>query len=207
MAEWLLGVLVVIGVLIVVKMIHAFSILSVFPITQGAMFTSTARVKIRTFLDDVPMHPGDLLVDIGCGDGRVLREARKRYGVRGLGFEVNPLAYVLARVKSLGAGGVEIRWGNFWKADLRDAAVVFCYLFPDVMRRLSEKLKAELRPGATVVSCNFPLPGWSPSRVLRAASSLHNDPIYIYRIPESLPGRLPDGVKPKPRGPGAPSRE
>jgi SAM-dependent methyltransferase len=190
MPLWLIVTFLVIGGLIVVKMLHALAVISVFSVTQGAMFTSTARVKIRTVLDAVPMEPSDLFVDLGCGDGRALRETQRRYGVRCLGFEINPLAYVLARVLCLGSGNIRILWRNFWKADLRDADVVFCYLFPDVMKRLAGKLESELRPGARVVSCNFPLPGWKPLQVLHAASTLHNDPIYIYRIPESIPGRL-----------------
>ena len=188
MPLWLIIIFLVIGGLIFVKMLHAIAVVSVFPITQGAMFTSTARVMIRTMLDAVPMKPSDFFVDLGCGDGRTLRETRKRYGVRCLGFEINPLAYVLARVLCMGSGDIRIRWRNFWKADLRDADVVFCYLFPDVMKRLAEKLESELRPGTRVISCNFPLPGWQPLEVLHAASALHNDPIYIYRIPATYGG-------------------
>lgn len=171
------------GILIVCKLLFAFSLVSVFPITQGAMFHPSARVRVRTFLDHVPMKAGDLLVDIGCGDGRVLREAKLRYGVRALGFEVNPLAYALARLRTIGIEGIEVRLTNFWNVNIGDADVVFCYLFPDVMGRLAQKLLRELRPGTRVISCNFPLPGWRHRELLYPKSSLHADPIYIYQIP------------------------
>jgi SAM-dependent methyltransferase len=183
MPAWLFAIMLIAGILIVVKMVHAMAVVAVFPVTQGAMFTSTARIKIRTFLDAVPMKETDFLLDVGCGDGRVLREAVRRYGVRCLGFEINPVAYVMARILCMGSDHIRIRWGNFWKADLHEADVVFCYLFPDVMVRLADKLASELRPGARVVSCNFPLPGWQPATVLHAPSALHNDPIYVYRVP------------------------
>lgn len=186
MPTWVFIALMIIGGLIAVKLLFAASIVTVFPVTRGAMFHPSAAVRVKTFLDGVPMKPGDLLVDIGCGDGRVLRGATRRYGVRALGFEVNPLAYLLARLRTLGAKGVEIRYSNFWKADLREADVVFCYLFPDVMKRVAGKLEAELRPGTRVCSCNFPLPDWQPLKVLRPDSSLHGDPIYIYRLPGAL---------------------
>jgi SAM-dependent methyltransferase len=147
------------------------------------MFHPSARVRVRTFLDHVPMKAGDLLVDIGCGDGRVLREAKRRYGVRALGFEVNPLAYILARLRTIGMQGIEVRLRNFWNVNVGDADVVFCYLFPDVMGRLAHKLERELRPGTRVVSCNFPLPGWRHSELFYPESSLHADPIYLYRFP------------------------
>ncbi len=188
MPTWLVITFAVIGSLVVLKVLHAAAIVAVHPITQGAMYTSTARVKIRRALDAVDMKPEDLLIDVGCGDGRVLREAAKRYGVIGRGYEINPIAYLKARLLTFGRRGVEIRYRNFWNADLRGASIVSCSLFPDVMRRLGEKLSMELTAGARVISFNFPIPGWKPQSTLRASSKLHNDPIYVYRIPDSLPG-------------------
>ena len=183
MPTWIIILLTVMGIVIICKLLFAFSLVSVFPITQGAMFHPSARVRVRTALNHVPMKAGDLLVDIGCGDGRVLREANRRYGVRALGFEVNPLAYALARLGAIGMEGIEVRLTNFWNVDIGDADVVFCYLFPDVMDRLARKLLRELRPGTLVISCNFPLPGWRHRELLYPESSLHADPIYLYQIP------------------------
>jgi SAM-dependent methyltransferase len=169
------------GGLFALKILYVLCTAAVLPLTRGALYVSTSRTRIFACLDAVPMRPGQLLVDIGCGDGRVLRWARKRYGVRTLGYELNPLAYLKARALCLGRRGIEIRRRNFWKVDLSHADVIFCYLFPDVMQALSSKLKAELKPGTVVVSCNFVLPGFMPEQVLRPGSSLHSDPIYIYR--------------------------
>ncbi len=183
---WILAVLGLLCGLFAIKLLYAFATLSVHPITQGAMFVPTANIRVKTFLDAVSMNADELLVDIGCGDGRVLRAARRRYGVTALGFEINVLAYVIARILNLGIEGVRVRWENFWKVDLGDANVVFCYLFPDVMERLAKKLDKELRPGTRVASCNFPLPGWKPLEVLFPDSSLHGDPIFIYLIGSHL---------------------
>ncbi len=179
---WILATLILMCGLFAIKLIYVLATVSAHPVTQGAMFVPTANIRVKTFLDAVPMSRDTLLVDIGCGDGRVLRAARVRYGVRGLGFEVNFLAYLIAKIRCLGIEGIRIRWGNFWKVDLGDANVVFCYLFPDVMERLAKKLDAELHPEARVISCNFAIPGWKPLEVLSPDSSLHNDPIYVYHI-------------------------
>ncbi len=187
MPTWLVVVFTILGGAAALKILHALAIVVVHPITQGAMYTSTGRVKIRKALDAVTMKPGELLVDIGCGDGRVLRAARKRYGVSCLGFEINPIAFTKAKLLTMGRKGLEVRCRNFWKADLGKADIVSCYLFPDVMRRLGVKLGKELASGARVISFNFPIPGWKHEAVLRADSRLHNDPIYIYTIPDSLP--------------------
>lgn len=170
-------------ILILTKLLMVGSILAAFPITQGAMFHPTASVRIKTVLDVVPMSKDEFFVDLGCGDGRVLVGAAKRYGVCALGYEVNPLAYALAKVKTIGNKKVKVKFGNFWQKNLGDADVVFCYLFPDVMGKLAEKLSQELRPGTRVISCNFPLPGWKEEQVLYPPSARHGDPIYVYRFP------------------------
>jgi len=191
MPSWLIIFLILAGTLFILKLLYVLAFGWTLPVTRGALFVSTASVRIKTFLNAVPMETGELLVDIGCGDGRVLRAAHRRYGVKAIGFEVNPLAYLTARVLGLRTPGIRIKRGNFWPEDLGDADVVFCYLFPDVMERLAGKLEKELRPGTRVISCNFPLPGWRADRVLRPDSTRHNDPIYLYRIPNAKPKQRP----------------
>ncbi len=182
MAAWIWIFIILAGGLFCLKIIYALSIALVLPITRGALYVSTSRAKIAAFINAVPMKADQMLVDLGCGDGRVLREAHKRYGVRTVGYEINPLAYLKARLFSIGLNKIKIRRQNFWKADLSEADVVFCYLYPDVMKRLAAKLFAGLKPGAIVVSSNFTLPGCVPCRILRLESSRHNDPMYIYQL-------------------------
>ena len=182
MATWIWIFIVLAGSLFALKIIYSLSIALVLPVTQGALYVSTSRAKIAAFIDAVPMKADQMLIDLGCGDGRVLREAQKRYGVRAIGYEINPLAYLKARLFSFGPNKIKIRRRNFWQADLSEADVVFCYLYPDVMKRLAHKLAKGLKPGAVVVSSNFSLPGFVPSRVLKLERSLHNDPMYIYHL-------------------------
>ncbi len=170
------------GLLFVIKVLYGISIALVLPVTQGALYVSTAKARVLAFLDAVAPEPGQLLVDLGCGDGRVLRCASRRYRVQARGYELNPLAYLKARLLSVGYADVAIHRKNFWTVDLSPADVVCCYLYPDVMLRLAGKLRAELKPGATVVSCNFPLPGFHPDSVLRPGGRRTNDPVFIYRI-------------------------
>jgi hypothetical protein len=180
-------ILIIVAGLFVCKLFYVLATAGALPLTQGALFTSTPSLRVASFLDAVPMEPDEYLVDLGCGDGRVLREARRRYGVKTMGFEVNILAYCVARILSFRMKGVDIRWRDFWSVSLEDANVVFCYLFPDVMKRLGAKLERELRQGARVVSCNFSIPGWIPMAAIRPESDRYGDPIYIYRIPDSCP--------------------
>jgi SAM-dependent methyltransferase len=182
MYTWILIFLVVAAVFFLLKLTYVFCTALVLPFTRGALYVSTSRVRISAFLEAVPMKAGQLLVDIGCGDGRVLRQVGRRYGVRTVGYELNLLAYVKARLLCFGRTNIQIKLSNFWNADLSEADVVFCYLFPDVMSDLVAKLKSDLKPGAVVVSCNFDLPGLIPERILRPGNSFHNDPIYVYHF-------------------------
>ncbi|NIQ92660.1 MAG: hypothetical protein GWN93_28255, partial [Deltaproteobacteria bacterium] len=94
MYTWILIFLVVAALFFVLKLAYVFCTALVLPFTRGALYVSTSGVRISAFMDAVPMQPGQLLVDIGCGDGRVLRKVRKRYGARALGYELNLLAYL-----------------------------------------------------------------------------------------------------------------
>ena len=180
MPTWIWIFFILAGSLFAIKMVYVFCTAIALPKTQGALFVSTSKARIRACIKAIPMEPGQTLVDLGCGDGRVLRQALKHYRVRAIGYEVNWLAYLKARLLSLGSKNLEIKRQDFWSADLAEADVVFCYLYPDVMKKLAAKLSTNLKPGAVIVSCNFTLPGFEPRRILRPAGALQVDPVYIY---------------------------
>lgn len=182
MPLWIGIIVAAFGTLFLIKVLYLLSTGLAMPITRGALFVPTQRMRINAVADALPMEPGQVFVDLGCGDGRVLRTMSRRYGVFARGVDINPLACFVGRLQSLGNRNVRIRQGNFWQYDVRDADAVFCYLFPDVLGRLASKLESQLRPGTPVVSCNFPIPGWTPFTVIHPGSSTHGDPIYMYRI-------------------------
>ena len=166
------------GPLILFKLTYALSTALVLPCTRGAMFVGTSRRKIQAILAEILLSPSARVVDLGCGDGRFLRAVWRHYRVRAVGYEINPFAWALAR--TLGAlfrVPAEVRFGDFMQADLSGYDLIFCYLFPDVMPRLEEKIRREARPGTLIVSANFPLPGLKPKKVLHL-----DDPVYFYRL-------------------------
>ncbi|HFC98721.1 MAG TPA: class I SAM-dependent methyltransferase [Thermosulfurimonas dismutans] len=166
------------GPLILFKLVYALSTALVLPRTRGAMFVGTSRRKIRAILEELSLSPSARVVDLGCGDGRFLRAVWRRYRVRAVGYEINPFAWVLARsLNALFRVPAEVRFGDFMQADLSGYDLIFCYLFPDVLPRLEEKIRREARPGTFIVSANFPLPGLKPQKVLHL-----DDPVYFYRL-------------------------
>jgi SAM-dependent methyltransferase len=185
---WVWAFMIVVGGLFAVKMVYVLSTAAAVNATGGALYVSTSRKRIEAALKMVVMQPEQTLVDLGCGDGRVLRMAARRFRVSAVGYEINPLAYFIARVLCLGREKIRVRRENFWKIPLASADVVFCYLYPDVMRPLVRKLRKDLKPGTPVISCNFPLPGLQPECVARPAGLWGRDPVYLYRMPRGSPG-------------------
>ena len=169
--------------LFVLKFSYVVCTAFVLPKTGGALYVSTTKKRVAVALDHVPMTRNQVLFDLGCGDARVLRMAVRKYRVQAIGFELNWLAYIKAKILCFFYKGVTIKRKNFWKAEISTADVIFCYLYPDVMKRLGEKLKNSAKDGAYIVSFNFSLPGFTPETVIRPSGSLHSDPIFIYRNP------------------------
>ena len=108
---------------------------------------------------------GEKVYDLGSGDGRLVIMAAKK-GARAIGFEINPFLVLISWVRILLAGvrkNAKIKWRNFWGQDISDADVVLLYLITQYMERMEKKLKAELKPGARVVSYTFKFPTWQHS--------------------------------------------
>jgi hypothetical protein len=156
------------------------------PAIHGLPSVHTNRERIRRALRLAKLAEGETLYDLGAGDGRVLVIAAKEFGARAVGIEVGPVqcaaAWLSAQIGGVGAR-VRVRLGNFFKANLGDADVVFVYATSGQAARLETVLQAQLRPGARVVTISFDLPDWEPSGF---------DPrslIFLYEMPPK-PGNL-----------------
>jgi predicted RNA methylase len=129
---------------------------------RGAPWVPTSLKKVRKMLTMAEVGPGDLVYDLGCGDGRTIVTAARRYGARAVGIEIDPLRYLWCQlfITVLGLRDrVRIVYGDFFNQDLSDADVVTCYLLQDTNDKLEEKFKRELRPGTRVVSNTFTFSG------------------------------------------------
>ncbi|MGD8252429.1 MAG: class I SAM-dependent methyltransferase [Desulfobacterales bacterium] len=165
------------------KAAYGFGVAVALPKTRGALFVSSSKRRISIALSAIHPSKDGLLVDLGCGDGRILRHARKHYGIRAVGYEVNPIAWAKAKCLTAFDNGISIRFQDFRRADLSTADIVAFYLFPDVLGDLSQDLqKGRFKTGAVLVSFNFPLPGTRPSFVVHPPGSLHSDPVFFYRV-------------------------
>jgi SAM-dependent methyltransferase len=133
--------------------------------TPDVHFTPTRYAIADAMLQLAAVTANDVVYDLGSGDGRVLILAAQKYGARGVGIELDPALVATAR-QIAAEGGVADRVtfieGDFYLSDLSKATVVTLYLSPLINKRLEPKLKAELRPGARIVSHDFPIGDWTP---------------------------------------------
>ncbi len=112
-------------------------------------------------LDMLAIKPGEKVLDLGSGDGKIVIAAANR-GADAIGYEINPLLVWISRWRLKGKGKVET--ANFWKKDLRDFDAIIIFGVSYVMKGLEEKLRKELKPGARVVTNYFTFPDWKPSQ-------------------------------------------
>ena len=150
---------------------------------RGAPWLPTPIYKVRKMLALADLQPDELLYELGCGDGRVLVIATRRFGARAVGIELDPLRYLwcqmLVRVYGL-RDRVQIVHGDFFSQDLSQADVITCYLLQGTNDKLQVKLQRELKPGVRVVSHAF---------FFSALEEVDRDTradIYVYGIGEEM---------------------
>jgi ubiquinone/menaquinone biosynthesis C-methylase UbiE len=122
---------------------------------------------------------GDVLYDLGSGDGRIITMATKEFHATSVGIDINPFWILWTRAKIVLfrlSDKVKVIWGNFFNHDLSKANIVILYLFQDTNNRLKPKLERELKPGTRVISYIFTFDGWNPEKVD------HESKIYMYKI-------------------------
>jgi precorrin-6B methylase 2 len=156
---------------------------------QLAPFDPTSQELVYRMLTLAGIKKGDVVYDLGAGDGRMVIAAAKKYGVKAVGFEIDPGLVKLARenVRKQGVEKlVEIRQQDFMKADLSPATIVTLYLSYDGNLALRPRLMNQLRPGARVVSYTFDMGDWAP-KITEAYRDAAGDTHLLYYWELSAP--------------------
>jgi hypothetical protein len=159
----------------------------------AAPYVATPWSIVDAMLTLADVGPGDFVIDLGSGDGRLVITAVTKYGARGgYGVDIDPALVRLANANAAQAGvadRVRFEERDLFTADVHEATVVTVYLLPKVMARVERKLQAELAPGARVVVNDYPFPTWQPERTLErdtldkvAVSGLTFTQLFLYRV-------------------------
>ncbi len=157
--------------------------------SSQVIYVPTPQKVVEKMLDMAKVTRQDIVYDLGCGDGRILVTAAKRYGARGVGIDIDPrrVQEALANVRKAGVEKlVEIRQGDALKVpDLARATVVTTYMLPEFMQKLRPVLREELRPGTRIVAHDYPIPGWTPQQTadVSAPSRIFPHKLYRWTVP------------------------
>ncbi len=147
------------------------------------IYVPTPQELVEDMLRLADVKQGDVLYDLGSGDGRIPVTAAKKYGVRAVGIDIDPerIREAHANAKKHGVARlVTFRRQDLFKADFREATVVTLYLLPELNLRLRPQLLKQLRPGTRVVSHQFDMGDWRPDKTLES----NGRTVYFWVIPE-----------------------
>ncbi len=128
------------------------------------------------------VHKGDVVYDLGCGDGRIVITAAKQFGATGVGIDINPIRIKESLQNARKAGVIDrvtFSIGDLFTADIQEATVVALFLSHSVNLKLRPKLLRELKPGTRVVSYYWDMDDWKPDKRIE----VDGDPIYLWTIP------------------------
>jgi cyclopropane fatty-acyl-phospholipid synthase-like methyltransferase len=135
-------------------------------------------------LEMARIKPGETVYDLGSGDGRIVIAAAGRYRAKAVGIEISPklVASATAEIDKAGlASQARVIQGDVLQTDFSGADVVTMYLETELNAKLRPRLEKFLKPGARVVSHDYPVPGWKPTRVEKIdGRQMHT--IYLYEI-------------------------
>ena len=144
--------------------------------TPDVVYVGTAYDLVSKMLQMARLKKGDLYYDLGCGDGRMLILAARKYGCRGIGYEIDPERVRISRenvAKNKVEGLVKIIQADIFTLDLSKADVISLYLLPEINRKLLPQLE-KLKPGSRVVCHNYDLEGILADETIRVISNEDN---------------------------------
>jgi precorrin-6B methylase 2 len=128
-------------------------------------YVPTPQEVVERMLDLAQVKKGDVVYDLGSGDGRIVVTAAKKYGVRAVGFEIDPerIKESHENIKKAGVGHlVEIRQQDIRTVDLSSASVLTMYLLPEVNLLIRPNIWKQMKSGSRVVSHDFDMGDWKP---------------------------------------------
>jgi len=166
------------------------------PAKAEAPYVPTPSSIVDRMLTLAGVGPGDYVIDLGSGDGRLVTTAVSGYRARGgMGFEIDGALVKLANDNAAKAGvadRVKFVERDLFVANVGDATVVTLYLMPGMLGRVEDKLAKELKPGTRVVSHDYPLPSWKPIETVTfetdekiPISGTRRTVLLLYRVPAS----------------------
>jgi len=151
-----------------------------------APYVQTPTAVVTAMLRLAEVRPGDVVYDLGSGDGRVVIGAARDFGARGVGIELEPRLVEESRGLARRAGvadRTEFLQQDIFATDVSPASVVALYLSPELNERLRPRLTSQLRPGSRIVSHDFAMGDWKPVRTVTVAGPDRTHTLHLWVVP------------------------
>ncbi len=155
----------ILAIILEIAFAIGFTIYTIFLIysnLKGSPYVPTKAGDLDAILKAANLKKGKVFIDLGCGDGRVVRKAVAEYGVKGIGVDVNPLLLARARLQTkIGhLKNIEFNREDILKTDISKADVIYVFLMPGIIAKLTPRFEKETKKSLLVISRGFKVPGW-----------------------------------------------
>ena len=167
------------------------------PVKRDVPYVPTPQNVVDEMLTLANVTKDDVVYDLGCGDGRLVITAVKKFGARrGFGVDIDPQRIEESNANAKAAGVTDratFAVQDLFQTDFKEATVVTLYLLPEVNLRLRPKLLSDLKPGTRVVSHSFDMGDWKPDKAITVQPG--GQRLYLWTIPaktsQSTPAATP----------------
>jgi SAM-dependent methyltransferase len=166
-----------------ILLLFAFAIVNFTIFLNGVPYVPSKKKTVYRALKIINPKPNSLFMDLGCGDGYVVRYAAKKFKVNGLGIDLNPILVVWAKLLSVLTGlrqQARFKTQNVFQADISQANYIFVYLMPRVLEKLAKKFQTEGAPGALIISNSFVIKGME--KFLVQTIPIDKARVFVYQL-------------------------
>jgi SAM-dependent methyltransferase len=155
---------------------------------KGAPYVATRKKDIQSILGPAKLKRGQNFLEIGCGDGRIVRYAVQNYGVYGVGMDVNLVFVYWARLKALLQGindsHLKFRKGNVMNFSFKDVDIIYMFLLPNLIERFYKRIEEGINRDVLVISHGFIISAWADKLIFkRTAKDFHS---YYYKVSKKI---------------------
>ena len=152
------------------------------------IYVPTPQTVVNRMLELADVKSSDFVIDLGCGDGRMVVTAAQKYGASGFGVDINPVRINEANENAKKANvtdKVNFKVANLFEESMAKADVMTMYLLTEINLRLRPKILEELKPGARVVSHAFGMGDWKPD----VEEVVDGKQVYLWHVPAKVGGK------------------